>query len=83
MGSAACPAGCFAGVVAAGEAEGAGLRHLPSTDPKVNAVWMWAAILTVPGRVVRHARALLNASAAAMPVRVHLAADGSASRDGD
>jgi len=24
---------------------GAGLRHLPSADPAVNAVWMWAAIL--------------------------------------
>ncbi|MCM3920644.1 transposase [Frankia sp. AiPs1] len=24
---------------------GAGLRHLPSADPAVNAVWMWAAVL--------------------------------------
>lgn len=24
---------------------GAGLRHLPSADPAVNTVWMWAALL--------------------------------------
>ncbi|TFE29144.1 hypothetical protein E0F15_14065 [Frankia sp. B2] len=69
---------------------GAGLRHLPSADPIINTVWMWAAILagwlssllqtltgfdqragrahgdrlrheliTVPGRVVRHAGQLI------------------------
>ncbi|MCK9930719.1 transposase [Frankia sp. Mgl5] len=69
---------------------GAGLRHLPSADPPVNTVWMWAAILagwlstllqtltgfaqragrahadrlrheliTIPGRVTRHAGQLI------------------------
>ncbi|WP_322763103.1 hypothetical protein [Frankia sp. Cr2] len=72
------------------------MAHLPATNPKVNAVWMWAAILagclltllqsltgldqrrgrahgdwlrhevlTVPGRVVRHARGLHVRRAAA------------------